>query len=174
MSTTRSILILEDSDNRITGFKKVAAELGDGFALKIWRDAPSMIAEGEQFFPNAALISLDHDLIPLRGVTANPGTGMDVAQFLADFLPVCPVLIHTSNTDRAYSMQNELRFANWMVNRIEPWGTDWIATSWAKRVRELLAEYPNTWKMNLPPDHSARTERMRLSLEALGIGDDLG
>jgi ADP-ribosylglycohydrolase len=41
-------------------------------------------------------------------------------------------------------------------------------------VRELLAEYPNTWKMNLPPDHSARAERMRLSLEALGIGDALG
>jgi ADP-ribosylglycohydrolase len=41
-------------------------------------------------------------------------------------------------------------------------------------VRELLAEYPNTWKINLPSDHSARTERMQLSLEALGIGDALG
>lgn len=174
MSTTCSILILEDSEDRIVGFKKVVAELGDGFDLKIWHDAPSMIAECEQLFPNAALICLDHDLNPQPGATVDPGTGLDVAQFLADFLPVCPVLIHTSNTDRAYSMQNELRFANWMVNRVGPLGTDWIETTWTKRVRELLAEYPNTWKVNLPSDHSARTERMRLSLEALGIGDALG
>jgi ADP-ribosylglycohydrolase len=174
MSDARAILILEDSDDRIVAFKKVVAELDGHYDLKIWKDAPSMMAECEQFFPNTALISLDHDLNPQPGVTTDPGTGLDVAQFLADFLPVCPVLIHTSNTDRAYSMQNELRFANWMVNRVGPLGTDWIETTWTKRVSELLAEYPNTWKINLPSDHSARIERMRLSLEALGIGDALG
>jgi ADP-ribosylglycohydrolase len=174
MPAPRSILILEDSDDRIAGFKKTVAELGEPYDLKIWHDAPSMMAECEQFFPKAALISLDHDLNPQPGAVTDPGTGLDVAQFLADFLPVCPVLIHTSNTDRAYSMQNELRFANWMVNRVGPLGTDWIETTWTKRVRELLAEYPNTWKINLPSDHSARIERMRLSLEALGIGDALG
>lgn len=173
MPATRSILILEDDENRISAFQKAVPELGD-FNLKIWRDAPSMIAECEQFFPNAALFCLDHDLNPQPGATTDPGTGLDVAQFLADFLPVCPALIHTSNTERAYSMQNKLRFSGWMVDRVGPLGTDWIPTTWLRRARELLAEFPNTWKANLPADHSARTERMRLSLDGLGIGDALG
>lgn len=173
MPAKRSILILEDDENRIAGFQKAVPELGD-FNLKIWRDAPSMIAECEQFFPHAALFCLDHDLNPQPGATADPGTGLDVAQFLADFLPVCPVLIHTSNTERAYSMQNELRFSGWMVDRVGPIGTDWIPTTWLRCARELLAEFPNTWKANVPADHSARTERIRLSLDGLGIGDALG
>jgi len=89
-------------------------------------------------------------------------------------MPVCPVLVHSSNTDRVYSMHNELRFAGWMVDRVGPLGTDWIETSWLRRVRELLAHYPNTWSANLPSDHTARVERMRLSLDGLGLGDALG
>jgi hypothetical protein len=99
---------------------------------------------------------------------------LDVAIFLADFLPVCPVLIHSSNTDRVYSMHNELRFAGWRVDRVGPIGTDWIETIWLRRVRGLLAEHGNTWKANLPPDHNERVARMQLSLDGLGLGDALG
>ncbi len=161
MPTTRSILLLEDNAERIAGFETNVARLGEGFELKVWRDAHSMISECGQFFGGAALICLDHDLNPLPGITADPGTGWDVAQFLADFLPVCPVLIHSSNTDRAYSMHNELRFVGWLVDRV---GTDWIDTTWLRRARQLLEECPNTWKANLPPDHATRVERMQLSL----------
>ncbi len=170
----KTILLLEDNDERIAAFQKTIAALGDGFHLKLWRDAPTMIAECEQFFGSTALISLDHDLNPMPGATVDPGTGVDVARFLGDFMPVCPVLIHSSNTDRVYSMHNELRFAGWMVDRVGPLGTDWIETSWLRRVRELLAHYPNTWSANLPSDHTARVERMRLSLDGLGLGDALG
>ena len=76
----KTILILEDNDERIAAFQKTVAALGGGFELKIWRDAPSMIAECEAFFPTAALIWLDHDLNPQPGATADPGTGLDVAQ----------------------------------------------------------------------------------------------
>lgn len=174
MPATRTILLLEDNDERIAGFQKTSAALGDGLELKIWRDANTMIAECEQFFPSAALISLDHDLNPQPCVTTDPGTGLDVAKFLGDFLPVCPVLIHSSNTDRVYSMHNELRFAGWMVDRVGPLGTDWIETEWIRRARELLTEFPNTWQAKLPADHADRVERMRLSLDGLGIGDALG
>jgi hypothetical protein len=78
----KSILILEDNDERIVAFQKTVAMLGDGFDLKVWRDAPSMIMECETFFPTAALISLDHDLNPVPGATGDPGTGVDVARFL--------------------------------------------------------------------------------------------
>src|SRR2546422_994729 len=95
----KTILILEDNDERIAAFQRTVAALGDGFELNVWRDAPSMIAECAAFFPNTALISLDHDLNPLPDATVDPGTGVDVARFLGDFMPVCPVLIHSSNTD---------------------------------------------------------------------------
>ena len=130
----KTILMLEDNDERIASFQKVVAGLGNGFDLKIWRDAHSMIVECAEFFPSTALICLDHDLNPQPGVTTDPGTGLDVAKFLADFLPVCPVLIHSSNTDRVYSMHNELRFAGWMADRVGPLGTDWIETTWLRQM----------------------------------------
>lgn len=170
----KTILILEDNDERIAAFQKAVAALENGFDLKIWRDAPSMIAECEAFFPTTALISLDHDLNPMPGATVDPGTGVDVARFLGDFMPVCPVLIHSSNTDRVYSMHNELRFAGWMVDRVGPLGADWIETSWLRGAQRLLAEHGNTWKANRPVDHADRVERMKLSLDGLGLGDALG
>ena len=174
MSSAPSILILEDNDDRIAAFRRAVASLGSDFDLKVWRDAHSMCEECDAYFPRAALISLDHDLNPMPGVTTDPGTGLDVAQFLGDFLPLCPVLIHSSNIDRVYSMQNELRFAGWMVDRVGPIGTDWVETSWLRSVRGLLAEHTNTWKADLPADHTVRVERMRLSLDGLGLGDALG
>ena len=107
----RFVLILEDNDERIAAFRKTIAVLGNDFELKVWRDAPSMIAECEAFFPTAALISLDHDLNPVRGTTGEPGTGLDVTKFLGDYMPVCPVLIHSSNTDCVYSRDPALRLS---------------------------------------------------------------
>ena len=121
----KTILVLEDSDERITAFQKVVVALGADFEVKIWRDAPSMIAECEEFFPTTALIALDHDLNTMPGATVGPGTGVDIARFPGDFTPVCPVLIHSPNTDRVYSRHNELRFAGGMVDRVGPLGTDW-------------------------------------------------
>jgi len=170
----KTILILEDNDERVAAFERAVAALGDGFEAKVWRDAPSMCAGCEAYFPTAALISLDHDLNPAPGSKIDPGTGLDVARYLADFIPVCPLVIHSSNTDRAYSMQNEFRFAGWMADRVGPIGSDWIETSWLRHVRELLSNHPNTWSSTLPDDHTARIERMRLSLDGLGLGDALG
>src|SRR6266850_423424 len=138
----KTILILEDNEERIADFKKAVGRLGNGYELKVWLDAHSMRAECETFFNTAALISLDHDLNAAPGTTIDPGTGLDVACYLGDFLPVCPVLLHSSNTDRVYSMHNELRFAGWTVDRVGPLGTDWIETSWLHRARELLAQHP--------------------------------
>ena len=148
----KTILILEDNDERIAAFQETAALLGEDFALNVWRDAPSMIAECEEFFPAAALISLDHDLNPMPGATMDPGTGLDVARFLGDFLPVCPVLLHSSNVERVYSMLNELRFAGWTVDRVGPLGSDWIQTSWRKAARRFLEQNANTWNAILPAD----------------------
>lgn len=170
----KTVLILEDNDERIAAFQAAVVALGPDFELKLWHDAPTMLRECEAYFAQAVLISLDHDLNPQPGATGDPGTGLDVARYLAEFLPVCPVLIHSSNVDRVYSMHNELRFANWMVDRVGPIGNTWIETTWLRRVRELLAEFPNTWKAALPPDHEERMQRALLSLDGLSVGDGFG
>ena len=69
------------------------------------------------------------DLNPMSGVTTEPGTGLDAAHWLGDFPPVCPVLIHSSNADRVWSMHNELRFSGWIVDRVGPLGTEFDSTS---------------------------------------------
>jgi ADP-ribosylglycohydrolase len=170
----KRILMLEDNEERIADFMNAVQQLGDDYELKVWRDAPSMCDECAAFFPTAALISLDHDLNSQPGAPQDPGCGLDVAQFLADFLPVCPVLLHSSNTDRVYSMQNEFRFAGWTVDRVGPLGEGWIARAWLPKVREILRTHLNTWRADLPADHTARVERMLVSLEGLSIGDALG
>jgi hypothetical protein len=143
MNSRKTILILEDNDERIAAFQKAVAALGSDFEVKIWRDAPSMIAECGQFLATAVLISLDHDLNPQPGSTCDPGTGLGVARFLAERRPACPVIIHTTNGDRGESMHNELRFAEWISQRVGPFGNDWIETIWINKAREFLALHPN-------------------------------
>jgi ADP-ribosylglycohydrolase len=173
----KTILILEDNEDRIAEFQKAVGQIGDGYELKLWRDAHSMRAECEAFFPRAALISLDHDLNAAPGTKTDPGDGLDVAKFLGDFLPVCPVLLHSSNTDRVYLMFNELRFGGWIVEIFgnpELLGKNWAQAHWLQNARRLLSERPNNWRVSQPPDHAARVERMMLSLDGLSIGDALG
>ena len=168
-----TILILEDNEERIADFTQAVRQLGDGYEVKFWREAHSMCKDCEAFFSTTVLVSLDHDLNAAPGSNGDPGCGLDVAKFLADFLPVCPVLLHSSNTDRVYSMLNEFRFAGWTVDRVGPLGAGWVSTSWLQRVRDML-QFPNTWKANLPTDHVSRIERMMASLDGLSIGDALG
>src|SRR3954464_9598739 len=105
----KTILILEDNEARVALLRRAVAQLGPDYEVKIWGDAHSMRAECEAFFPNATLISLDDDLIPQPGAKKDPGTGAEVARFLGDFLPVCPVIVHSRNMERVWSMCNELR-----------------------------------------------------------------
>lgn len=140
MSNRQTLLMLEDNDDRIQGFQLAVRLLVPNLELKVWFDAPTMISEIPAWFDRVRLFSLDHDLVPRSTLAADPGTGLEVAEFLATHAPICPVLIHSSNTDRAWSMHNEFRFAGWTVDRIGPIGEDWIQTLWLPRVRSLLNE----------------------------------
>ncbi len=169
-----TILLLEDNDERIAGFERAVAGLPAAYELKVWRDAQSMRRQCEACFASAALISLDHDLNPAPGATGDPGTGLDVAKFLAECRPVCPVIIHSTNSDRSWSMHNELRFADWIVDKVGPIGSDWIEKLWLPKARELLAQHQNTWAAQLPIDHESRMQRALLSLDGLSVGDGFG
>jgi hypothetical protein len=132
------ILILEDNEDRIRNFKTAVKSLGGNFSERIWFDSPNMIADLPSVLNQACLISLDHDLNPQPNVTTDPGTGLEVAEFLAKQKPICPVLIHSTNHEKAWSMHNELRFANCQVDRVGPIGDDWIQCLWLPKVKSLL------------------------------------
>jgi hypothetical protein len=142
----RTVLILEDKPEHQAEFERLAPTLGEEFEVLIWDDANRMRSECERFLPRAALISLEHDLDCQPGTRVDPGSGLDMAKFLgldmAKFLaekrPVCPVIVHTSNTDRSYSILNELRFADWRVDRVGQVGQQWIEKYWTAKAKELL------------------------------------
>ena len=56
-------------------------------------------------------ISLDNDLELIPGPDGrmiDPGSGVEVAEYLATMPAVCPVVIHTTNTNAAESMKSVL------------------------------------------------------------------
>ena len=168
------LLLLEDNSERIAAFEAVVHELGADWQMHVWRDAPTMLAECEEFFDKTCLISLDHDLNPQPGATRDPGTGLEVAKLLASHFYFCPVIIHSTNADCAWSMHNELRFAGWTVDRVGPIGEDWVLKLWLPKAREMLKQSPRQEIFQRPPNHSERMQRVMLSLEGLAIGDAVG
>ncbi|MBI2929310.1 MAG: hypothetical protein HYY24_26900 [Verrucomicrobia bacterium] len=131
-------MILEDDGERIRDFEAAVASLGPDFQIRLWHDAPTMIAECSPALAECCLISLDHDLSPMPGATQDPGTGLEVSEFLASREPVCPVIIHTANHERRWSMSNEFRFAKWNVEIVLPITEGWIHRSWLPRARALI------------------------------------
>lgn len=128
------VLMLEDDEERLDRFWTVAAKLG--VELIDWADARAMIAEMGQYLQTAALISLDHDLVPIHDI--EPGDGLDVAKHLASLPRTCPVIIHTSNRIRGDAMVGELELAGWQYHRVLPVGDDWIEHDWHRVVKRVL------------------------------------
>lgn len=94
------ILILEHNDDRLREFRAAASTVAPDLEVRVWRGAPAMIADLVDCLEQAAIISLDHDLICRSADAEDPGTGYDVAKLLSELIPVCPVIIHTSNAER--------------------------------------------------------------------------
>jgi hypothetical protein len=90
----------------------------------------------------AALICLDHDLGPNRqrgDEIFDPGTGRDVANYLASRKPVCPVLIQTTNSLAAPGMVMALEDAGWGYSRVVPYDDlEWVRRWWIVKVLEIL------------------------------------
>ena len=50
----KTLLMLEDNDERIAPFQKTIGATGDGFESKVWRNAASQCAGSEEYFHTAA------------------------------------------------------------------------------------------------------------------------
>ncbi|MCJ8331803.1 MAG: hypothetical protein HRT89_24765 [Lentisphaeria bacterium] len=131
------ILILEDYSGRIDAFRDVLKCIKN-LELHIWKEAHTMIAEVDEFLEGVDLISLDHDLVTDGDI--DPGDGLDFALYLKTKEPVCPVIIHSTNVNRSWSMLNELKDGGWDVERYPPlgMGETWIYKYWINTVNEKL------------------------------------
>jgi ADP-ribosylglycohydrolase len=172
------IMLLEDNEDRLRGFESAVARLGSPYRLRPWRDAHRLIRECHEVLAETALISLDHDLNKEHPNSPDPGDGLEVASFLARLPSICPVILHTSNTERVWSMHNEFRFGGWQAEMVTPLGTEWIVQSWLPKSRTLLEkighEDSSFFKPHKPADQKERLARAILSLHGLAIGDGLG
>ncbi len=92
----QTIHILDNRDDCIAGFQQAVAASGNDLQLRVWRNANSMIAGCSELFPNAALLSLNCESDPRGGDAVEMGTALDVARFIGDFPPACPVIIHSN------------------------------------------------------------------------------
>ncbi len=105
-------------------------------------DSVSMIRFLSDHLQETIALSLDHDLdgsYDAEGRFIDAGTGRDMANYLAKRAPVCPVLIHTSNSLAAIGMEMELRDAKWQTRRVLPFDDlAWIGRDWFPELRRLL------------------------------------
>jgi hypothetical protein len=144
IASRSTIVILEDDPDRTYGFTDCLRERFARHDIVVFDNAPDIIEWLRQNLDQAALICLDHDLGPNRprsGESFDPGTGRDVADYLAMRKPVCPVIIHTTNTLAAPGMTMALEDAGWSVSRILPYNDlEWVGVDWIECVAENLAD----------------------------------
>lgn len=98
-----------------------------------------MIAELDLLLGEAQLISLDHDLYKDSPSDPDPGSGRLIADLLAKRVPVCPVIVHSTNTDAAWGMFNELTLGGWKVELVHHLNQPtWIAELWLPIAANLI------------------------------------
>src|ERR1051326_7988024 len=172
----RVIAILEDNPDRLREFQSAVSQLGATYRLHCWRDANRMIGECHEVLADVVLISLDHDLNKEHDRCPDPGDGLAVAEFLAKLPAFCPVILHTSNNERVWSMHNEFRFGGWKHERVIPLGDQWIGQSWLPLARSLLnspAGIQNLYRPVRAADQSERLSWALISLHGLALGDGI-
>jgi hypothetical protein len=87
------------------------------------------------------LLSLDHDLGPSRqrnGERFEPGTGMEIVDFLVLKRPTFPIIVHSSNPLDGSTMVRRLEEAGSTVHRVFPSMDGWITAVWLKTVQDAL------------------------------------
>lgn len=135
---TLLVLMLEDDAERLLRFASLIADKHPQVTFLHWRTAPAFIGGYQSLRIKPHLISLDHDLFVEEPDEPDPGDGRDVAKFLAEQEPICPILIHSSNSIAADSMQFTLEESGWKVRKIAPLGEDWIESYWYSIAKRWL------------------------------------
>jgi hypothetical protein len=133
------IVILEDNEERQSVMRACLADRFCTFDAHFFDAAGETIRFLEKHLADTLVLSLDHDLELKPGPNGrpiDPGTGRQVADFLAARSPTCPVIIATTNSAAAVAMDGMLRGAGWKTRRVVPFdATHWIETDWFIAIR---------------------------------------
>jgi CheY-like chemotaxis protein len=136
------IVILEDNKDRQSVMRACLADRFYTFDVHFFDDARETIRFLDVHLADTLVISLDHDLELKAGPNGrpiDPGTGRDVAEFLAARTPSCPVIVATTNSPAAEAMEEVLRGAGWKTRRVVPFDDmHWIETDWFFAVRRAV------------------------------------
>ena len=124
------LFMLEDEHDRIRRFAAIISRHHPAAQIVNSRTAPDFIAAWQQLDATPDLICLDHDLFTDTPEEPDPGDGRDVSHFLCAQPPLCPALIHSTNSIAAESMLYSMRDAGWTVQRLLPIGEHWIEEDW--------------------------------------------
>lgn len=138
------IAILEDDERRAEVMRQEIAKRFPSMDCIIFNNAPDMIVWLKDSLEKVTIISLDHDLGPNSerdGKVFDPGVGRDVVDFLESHKPVCPVIIHTTNSFGGDGMRYALEDTGWTVKRVIPFdGSSWIKDEWIDAVVKLMGK----------------------------------
>ncbi len=133
--------ILEHNHNRILEMEAVLADVLPGVAHSFFDNSQEMIAWLKENLVDVVLLSLDHDLPIVQyrnGIRIDPGSGREVAEYLATIPPICPVIVHTINVQCGDGMEQVLNDSGWPTRRVNPFGEyEWIRKAWAREVQSL-------------------------------------
>lgn len=136
------IAVLEDNADRQAVMRACLADRFHQYELHFFDASREMIRFLETHLNDTIAIALDHDLELKPGANGkciDPGTGVDVAEFLATKAPVCTVVIHTTNTDGGAAMERVLRAAHWSTRRVIPFDDmNWIESDWFPVLRRAI------------------------------------
>ena len=138
-----TIVILDDEPDRLRAMVPVLSRKHPELKVVTFDNAPDVNAWFASNLESCVLICLDHDLGPTRkrdGEVFDPGIGRDVADFLATREPVCPIVIHTTNTFARPGMILVLEESGWSVSFVSPYSdTLWIREVWAEEIEHVIS-----------------------------------
>lgn len=138
----RKIAILEDNLDRQAVMRRCLADRFYTFDAHFFDESDAMIRFLEEHLTETIAIALDNDLELKpgpRGLMIDPGSGVDVAEYLAGQAPVCRVIIHTTNTDAAETIKTVLHAGDWRTHRVVPFDDmAWIESDWFFAMRRAL------------------------------------
>ena len=122
-----TIVILDDESDRLSAMTNALSSNTSKYKIVTFKNAPEIIDWLRHHQSSASLISLDHDLIPISRNEPDPGSGRDVADYLAAQSPSCHVIIHSTNTMAAAAMETTLAENGWSCSRFCPYNDlEWV------------------------------------------------
>lgn len=138
------IAILEDSKERQEMMRSCLEDRFYQYEVHFFDSALEMIDYLKENLLDVLALSLDHDLDFKQtesGELLDPGTGRDVADFLAKQPPACPIVMHTTNVPAADGMELVLSDAHWQTCRVVPYGDlEWIPDLWFRTIRDVIVD----------------------------------